>query len=98
MVIVDACVDGMGGFQDSNTTHTKNLTIKRQNYNLIVKEMKLSIIIFVIIVIIVLQQGFNEHVHHSYNIFIQTFQKQRPVKGASIEFFQTMLLQVMYMV
>jgi hypothetical protein len=28
MVIVDACVDGMGGFQDSNITHTKNSTTK----------------------------------------------------------------------
>jgi hypothetical protein len=28
MVIVDASVHGMGGFQDSNTTHKNNLTIK----------------------------------------------------------------------
>ena len=37
MVIVDACVDGMGGFKDSNMTHTMNSTIKRKNYNINVK-------------------------------------------------------------
>ena len=52
MVIVDAYIDGMGGFQDSNMTHTKNLTIKEQNYNLTVKEMKFSIVIFSITAII----------------------------------------------
>jgi hypothetical protein len=42
------------GLRDSNTTHTKNSTIKQQNYNLAVKDMKLSVIVFVIIIIIVL--------------------------------------------
>jgi hypothetical protein len=31
MAIIDACVDGMGGFRDSNTTHTNNSIIKRKN-------------------------------------------------------------------
>lgn len=32
MGMVDACIDDMGGFWDSNMTHRKNLTIKGQNY------------------------------------------------------------------
>jgi hypothetical protein len=55
MVIVYACIDIMGGFRDSNTIHVNNSIIKQQNYNRNVKEMKLSITVFFIIVIIVLQ-------------------------------------------
>jgi len=30
VVIVDVCVDGMGGFRGSNMNHTKKLAIKKQ--------------------------------------------------------------------
>jgi hypothetical protein len=35
MVRLDACIDGMGGFLDSNMTHKKNSTIKQQAYRII---------------------------------------------------------------
>jgi hypothetical protein len=35
MVRLDACIDGMGGFLDSNMTHTNNSTIKQQAYRII---------------------------------------------------------------
>ena len=31
MTIVDACIKGVGGFRDSNTTHINNLTIKEDH-------------------------------------------------------------------
>jgi len=34
MVMVDACIDDMGGFLESNTTQRNNSTIKQQNYNI----------------------------------------------------------------
>lgn len=46
MVIIDAWINSMGGFQDSNTTHINNSTIKQQNYNINSDEMKLFITIF----------------------------------------------------
>jgi hypothetical protein len=35
MVRLDAYNDGMGGFPDSNMTHTNNSTIKQQAYRII---------------------------------------------------------------
>ena len=35
MVRLDACIDGMGGFFDSNMTHTNNSIIKQQAYRII---------------------------------------------------------------
>jgi hypothetical protein len=35
MVRIDACNDSMGGFLESNMTHTNNFTIKQQSYRII---------------------------------------------------------------
>ena len=35
MVRLDACIDGMGGFPDSNMIHTYNSTIKQEAYRII---------------------------------------------------------------
>ena len=40
LVRLDGCVDGMGGFQESNMTHTNNSMIKQQTYRIKMKEMK----------------------------------------------------------
>ena len=63
LVRLDACVDGMGGFQDSNITHTNNSTIKQQTYRINVKEMKY----------INMTTNFHMNLDSSTNIYDQIF-------------------------